>query len=41
MNERFADDFEGHLANSEFAKPRLSIKETFDEDEKCGVIDVG
>jgi glucose-1-phosphate thymidylyltransferase len=37
-NERFADDFEAHLAESGFEKPRLSIEETIDEDEKFGVI---
>jgi glucose-1-phosphate thymidylyltransferase len=37
-NERFADDFERHLDASEFEKPRLSIEETIDEDEKLGVI---
>jgi glucose-1-phosphate thymidylyltransferase len=37
-NERFADDFERHLASTEFEKPRLSIEETIDEDEKLGVV---
>ena len=37
-NERFADDFEAHLADSPFEKPQLSIEETIDEDEKFGVI---
>jgi len=37
-NERFADDFEAHLAATEFEKPQLSIEETIDEDEKLGVI---
>jgi glucose-1-phosphate thymidylyltransferase len=37
-NERFADDFERHIADSEFEKPRLSVEETIDEDEKLGVI---
>ncbi|ELZ44624.1 Nucleotidyl transferase [Halorubrum coriense DSM 10284] len=37
-NERFADDFETYLADSEFDKPTLSIEETTDEDEKFGVI---
>ncbi|WP_254532753.1 nucleotidyltransferase family protein [Natrinema gelatinilyticum] len=37
-NERFAPDFEAHLADSEFDKPRLSIEETVDEDEKFGVV---
>lgn len=39
--ERFAGDLEGILPPSEFAKPRLSINETFDEDEKRGIIDAG
>ena len=37
-NERFADDFERHIADSEFEKPKLSVEETIDEDEKLGVI---
>ena len=37
-NERFAPDFEEHLNDSEFDKPRLSIEETVDEDEKFGVV---
>ncbi|WP_049926153.1 sugar phosphate nucleotidyltransferase [Halopiger goleimassiliensis] len=37
-NERFAADFEAHLADSEFEKPRLSVEETTDEDEKFGVV---
>ncbi|WP_222912800.1 sugar phosphate nucleotidyltransferase [Natrinema sp. SYSU A 869] len=37
-NERFADDFEAYLADSEFDKPRLSIEETVGEDEKFGVV---
>ncbi len=37
-NERFAPDFEAHLADSEFDKPSLSIEETVDEDEKFGVV---
>jgi glucose-1-phosphate thymidylyltransferase len=37
-NERFADDFEAHLDESTFTKPKLSIEETLDEDEKFGVI---
>ena len=37
-NERFADDFEAHLADSDFEKPRLSVEDTADEDEKFGVI---
>jgi glucose-1-phosphate thymidylyltransferase len=37
-NERFAEDFETHLAETEFDKPQLSIEETVDETEKFGVI---
>ncbi|QLK25008.1 NDP-sugar synthase [Natrinema zhouii] len=37
-NERFAPDFEAHLADSEFDKPRLSIEETTEEDDKFGVV---
>ncbi|GAB3671458.1 sugar phosphate nucleotidyltransferase [Halopiger thermotolerans] len=37
-NERFAADFEAHLADSEFEKPRLSVEETTGEDEKFGVV---
>ena len=37
-NERFAPDFEAHLAESEFEKPRLSVEETSEEDEKFGVV---
>ncbi|MFC4246727.1 sugar phosphate nucleotidyltransferase [Natribaculum luteum] len=37
-NERFAADFEAHLADSEFEKPQLSIEETTEEDEKFGVV---
>jgi len=37
-NERFAEDFEAHLADSEFEKPQLSVEETIEEDEKLGVI---
>ena len=37
-NERFAEDFQTHLADTGFAKPRLSIEETIDEGEKLGVI---
>jgi glucose-1-phosphate thymidylyltransferase len=37
-NERFADDFEAHFADSSFEKPTLSIEETIEEDEKFGVI---
>ena len=37
-NERFAADFDAHLTDSEYEKPRLSIEETRAEDEKFGVI---
>ncbi len=37
-NERFAPEFEAHLAESEFEKPRLSVEETSEEDEKFGVV---
>ena len=37
-NERFAPDFETHLADSAYDKPRLSIEETREEDEKLGVV---
>ncbi|EMA45266.1 sugar phosphate nucleotidyltransferase [Halobiforma nitratireducens] len=37
-NERFAPDFEAHLADSGFEKPQLSVEETTDEDEKFGVV---
>jgi len=37
-NERFADAFREHLADSEFEKPQLSIEETTAEDEKLGVV---
>jgi glucose-1-phosphate thymidylyltransferase len=37
-NERFADVFEDHLAESEFEKPELSVEETTEEDEKFGVV---
>jgi glucose-1-phosphate thymidylyltransferase len=37
-NERFASEFEAHLADSEFEKPTLSVEETADEDEKFGVV---
>ncbi|AEH39364.1 sugar phosphate nucleotidyltransferase [Halopiger xanaduensis] len=37
-NERFADDFEAHLAERSYDKPRLSVEETQAEDEKFGVI---
>ncbi|WP_440007344.1 sugar phosphate nucleotidyltransferase [Halomicrococcus sp. SG-WS-1] len=37
-NERFAEDFERHLADSPFEKPTLSIEDTSEEDEKFGVV---
>ncbi|MFC4436774.1 MULTISPECIES: sugar phosphate nucleotidyltransferase [Natrialbaceae] len=37
-NERFASDFEEHLADSEFDKPTLSVEETTEEDDKFGVV---
>ncbi|USZ69121.1 NDP-sugar synthase [Halorussus salilacus] len=37
-NERFADDFRDHLADSEFDKPTLTIEDTSEEDEKFGVV---
>ena len=37
-NERFAEDFEAHMAESDFEKPRLSIEQTSEEDEKFGVV---
>jgi glucose-1-phosphate thymidylyltransferase len=37
-NERFADDFREHLADSEFDKPQLTVEDTTEEDEKFGVV---
>ncbi|WP_114578049.1 sugar phosphate nucleotidyltransferase [Saliphagus sp. LR7] len=37
-NERFAESFEDHLAESEFEKPTLSVEDTSAEDEKFGVV---
>ncbi len=37
-NQRFASEFEDHIAASPFEKPELSIEETTSEDEKLGVI---
>lgn len=37
-NERFADSFEEHLAESRFEKPTLTVEDTTEEDEKFGVI---
>ncbi|TYT61281.1 sugar phosphate nucleotidyltransferase [Natrialba swarupiae] len=37
-NERFAPDFEAQLADSPYDKPRLSVEQTREEDEKLGVV---
>ena len=37
-NERFAEDFRDHVADTGFEKPQLSIEDTTDEDEKFGVV---
>ena len=37
-NERFAEDFETHLANADYEKAQLSVEKTRAEDEKFGVI---
>jgi len=37
-NERFATDFEAHLSESDFEKPKLTVEETTEEDEKFGVV---
>jgi len=37
-NERFATDFENHLEDTPYDKPRLSVEETAHEDEKLGVV---
>ncbi|GAA0292877.1 sugar phosphate nucleotidyltransferase [Halarchaeum salinum] len=37
-NERFADDFREHLAESDYEKPTLSVEDTSEEDEKFGVV---
>ncbi|MFB6108730.1 MAG: sugar phosphate nucleotidyltransferase [Haloplanus sp.] len=37
-NERFAEEFESYLADSDFEKPTLSVEETTEEDEKFGVV---
>lgn len=37
-NQRFADDFEAHLAESDYEKPTLTVEDTSEEDEKFGVI---
>jgi glucose-1-phosphate thymidylyltransferase len=37
-NERFAPDFEAHVAETGFEKPTLSVEDTTEEDEKFGVV---
>jgi glucose-1-phosphate thymidylyltransferase len=37
-NERFAEDFRDHVADTGLEKPALSIEDTTDEDEKFGVV---
>ncbi|MEF8786822.1 MAG: NDP-sugar synthase [Haloarculaceae archaeon] len=37
-NERFAEDFRDHVAETGFEKPQLSVEDTTDEDEKFGVV---
>ncbi|NGM70598.1 NDP-sugar synthase [Natronolimnobius sp. AArcel1] len=37
-NERFAPEFEAHLAESGYEKPRLSVEKTHAEAEKLGVV---
>jgi glucose-1-phosphate thymidylyltransferase len=37
-NERFAEEFESYIAESDFTKPVVSVEETTDEDEKFGVV---
>ena len=37
-NERFAQEFEAHLAGTDFEKPTLSVEETSEETEKFGVV---
>jgi glucose-1-phosphate thymidylyltransferase len=37
-NEAFAEEFEAYLADSPFEKPRLSVEDTTEEDEKFGVV---
>jgi glucose-1-phosphate thymidylyltransferase len=37
-NERFAEQFETYLAESEFEKPTVSVEETVEEAEKFGVV---
>jgi len=37
-NERFAEEFQAHLADSDFEKPTLSVEDTTEESEKFGVV---
>jgi len=37
-NERFADDFRDHIADSSLEKPTLSVEDTTGENEKFGVV---
>jgi len=37
-NERFATDFENHVADRGYEKVQLSVEDTTDEDEKFGVV---
>ncbi len=37
-NDRFADDFRAHLADSPYEKPTLSVEDTTEESEKFGVV---
>ncbi|MFC7006730.1 NDP-sugar synthase [Halalkalicoccus salilacus] len=37
-NERFGDAFREHVAESRFEKPRVSVEDTSEEDEKFGVV---
>lgn len=37
-NERFAETFREHIAASSFEKPRVSVEETEEENEKFGVV---
>jgi glucose-1-phosphate thymidylyltransferase len=37
-NDRFADDFREHLADSDYEKPTLSVEDTTEESEKFGVV---
>jgi len=37
-NERFAEDFREHIADSDLEKPTLSVEQTSEEDEKFGVV---